>query len=140
MYGTAMTTADGASARVEGLRGEERLSVRAPDGRVLFEYHADGSGRCVVYAPAKDLELKVEGRIRIEAGEQIELDARAIHVRADRWIERLVNAYREVEELSQTQAGRIRTLARETFQLLGGRVVLKAEGDMKVKGAKIHLA
>lgn len=147
---TATRTADG------------RLTLRSPRGEMLFEYHADGSGRCVVFAPVGDLELRAEhGRIALRAAEGIDLEtagevrieakalrtvvellqqtAGVVEQRAERWIERLGSVFREIEGLSQTRARRVRTIARETMQLLGKRTVLKAEGDMKINGERIHL-
>jgi hypothetical protein len=54
-------------------------------------------------------------------------------------VERVKNAYREVEELAQTRAGRVRVVARAAMHLISGRTVIKAEQDVKVKGEKIHL-
>jgi hypothetical protein len=140
-----LEAADGATAVAIDRLGEERLVVRSPSGRVLFEYHADGSQRCVVYAPERDLEIRAEGKVAIKGaaidleGDRLDVRAGVVEVAADRWIERMRNVYREVEELSQTHAARIRSIAKETMQILGRRTIVKAEEDMKVKGERIHL-
>jgi hypothetical protein len=178
-----LVAADGATAELEGAPGSERLAIRSASGTMLFEYHADGTSRCVVHAPEGDLALRADrGAITLEAAQgvairtpgpvalgcgrfvgevgQAQLEAQDLTLRATtirsfaqrvqstfgvgeirvgRWIERFGAVYREVEKLSQTRAGRIRTIARETLQVLGRRAVFKAEADLKLKGESIHL-
>jgi hypothetical protein len=54
-------------------------------------------------------------------------------------VEKSKNAYRTVEQLSQLQTGRMRTLVEETYQLTAGKAFLKSRQDFKVKADKIHL-
>jgi hypothetical protein len=186
---TALRTADGASASVEGAAGEQVLSVRDAGGRLLFEHTADG--RSVIHAPAGDLifvadhgkiefaardgvKLRSDRDVEIDAGQAVKLTtphldarthhaelnaseasvtARTIHTTAEkakhlvgvlettatRIIERARNVYRETEELSQTKAGRMRLVVKETFHLLGKRALFRAEKDVRVDGEKIYL-
>lgn len=62
-----------------------------------------------------------------------------LETRAERVVERAKNAYRDVEELAQTRAGRVRLVARETLHAVGKRAVVRGDEDVKVKGEKIHL-
>ncbi|MHC1753722.1 DUF3540 domain-containing protein [Humidesulfovibrio sp.] len=58
---------------------------------------------------------------------------------AGAWTQRLGDSYRHVEELDETQAGMVRTLARDTA-LLHGRVThVQAEEFVKVDGQEVHL-
>ena len=58
---------------------------------------------------------------------------------AGTWTQRLGDSYRHVEELDETQAGMVRTLARDTA-LLHGRVThVQAEEFVKVDGQEVHL-
>ena len=121
--------------------------VRDEAGRVLFEYHAR-EGRSVVFVPAGDLELRADaGAIKLSARDGVSVatpatlsvEAGVVETRAGRIIESAKNVYREVSELAQMRAGRVRWIAKETFHLLGRTAIIKAEEDVKVKGAKIHL-
>lgn len=58
---------------------------------------------------------------------------------AGTWTQRLGDSYRHVEEMDETQAGMVRTLARDTA-LLHGRVThVQAEEFVKVDGQEVHL-
>lgn len=63
-----------------------------------------------------------------------------LETRAERIVERAKATYREVEDLAQIRAGRLRSVARTTVQMLGQRAVLRAVKDFKILGDKIHLA
>ena len=58
---------------------------------------------------------------------------------ADRVVERAREAFREIEELDQTKAGRLRLVAETALSLLGRSTTVKAREDVKVQGEKIHL-
>jgi hypothetical protein len=58
---------------------------------------------------------------------------------ATRILERAKNVYRDVEELSQTRAGRMRLVVQQTFHLLGRRTLIRAEKDARIDGEKIYL-
>lgn len=58
---------------------------------------------------------------------------------AGTWTQRLGDSFRHVEDLDETQAGMVRTLARDTA-LLHGRVThVQAEEFVKVDGQEVHL-
>jgi hypothetical protein len=63
-----------------------------------------------------------------------------LEVQAGRILERAENVYRDVKELAQTRAGRIRLFAETSFHLFGRRTLFKAKEDLKLKADKIHLA
>jgi hypothetical protein len=63
-----------------------------------------------------------------------------LEVQAGRILERAENVYREVKDLAQTRAGRVRLFAETTFHLFGRRTLFKAKEDLKLKADKIHLA
>lgn len=66
--------------------------------------------------------------------------AEVVETRAGRILERARDAYREVERLSQTRAGKLRMVAKGAAQLVGENTLLKARDRMKVRGERIHLA
>ncbi len=63
-----------------------------------------------------------------------------LEVEAGRILERAENVYRDVKDLAQTRAGRVRLFAESTFHLFGRRTLFKAKEDLKLKADKIHLA
>jgi hypothetical protein len=63
-----------------------------------------------------------------------------MEVQAGRILERAENVYRDVKELAQTRAGRVRLFAETSFHLFGRRTLFKAKEDLKLKADKIHLA
>jgi hypothetical protein len=162
----AVEASDGSRATIEPAGSGEAIRVRDGRGRLLFE-HLPAEGRSVVHAPEGDLELAAPGKVRITAGEAVEVKApradvevgearlsarslttaveSALHVvetlevRAGRVIERARETYREVEDLAQTHAGRLRLVAAGALDLLGRRTQIKAELDLKLKGDKIYL-
>lgn len=66
--------------------------------------------------------------------------ARVIETRAHRIVEHSKFSYREVEQLAQLKAERIRSVARTSAQLLGERILMRSKKDTKIRGEKIYLA
>lgn len=58
---------------------------------------------------------------------------------AVRIMERAKNVYRQVEELQQTRANRVRTLVEGTYQLNSDTTYIKSEKNVNIDGEKIHL-
>jgi hypothetical protein len=63
-----------------------------------------------------------------------------LEVKAGRILEHAENVYREVKDLAQTRAGRMRLVAEASLHLFGRRTLFKAKEDLKLKADKIHLA
>jgi hypothetical protein len=63
-----------------------------------------------------------------------------LEVKAGRILEQAENVYREVKDLAQTRAGRMRLVAEASIHLFGRRTLFKAKEDLKLKADKIHLA
>jgi hypothetical protein len=55
------------------------------------------------------------------------------------WTQRLGDCFRHVEELDETQAGMVRTLARDTALLHGRVTYVQAEEFVKADGEEVHL-
>ena len=49
------------------------------------------------------------------------------------------DVFREIEGVSQTHAGRVRTVADGAYQLLAERATVRAEDDVSLMGEKINL-
>ncbi len=62
-----------------------------------------------------------------------------IETTASRVIGRFKNVYKQVEELHQTRAKRIRTLVDDEYQLRSQNCNINAEKTVKIDGEKIHL-
>ena len=62
-----------------------------------------------------------------------------LHSLVDRSVERVRNAFRTVEKLYQVKAGRMRTVVEDSYSVRGGHASLKADKDVRIDGAKIHL-
>ena len=58
---------------------------------------------------------------------------------AGTWTQRLGDSFRHVEELDKTQAGTVRTLARDTALLHGRVTYVQAEEFVKADGQEVHL-
>lgn len=65
--------------------------------------------------------------------------AGVVDTQARRVLERAREVFRDVEELAQTRAGRVRMVAESTFRVLGDRAFFKSRRDMKLKGKRIYL-
>jgi hypothetical protein len=62
-----------------------------------------------------------------------------IETTANRIIEKAINVYRQVEELQQTRANRVRTMVKGSYQLSSETTYIKAEKHVNIDGEKIHL-
>lgn len=134
------------------LRAGERVRVTAARGVVLAsgesELTLDGNGAAV-----RADELRLEARsatwtgetLRL-AGDIVETKARRLVQRAGeletharRIVERARESFRDVEQLAQTKAGRLRLVAETTLHALGRRALFKAREDLRVRGERIYL-
>jgi len=120
---------------------------RSKKGRLSMPH-----GSLDLVAEEGDINLRAAKNVRID-GQSVEMNSNELTVRTNtsRWIadrvetlagtvvERAKNTYRAVERLSQTTAGRMRTLVDETYHFKSKRAFLKSEEDFKIKGDKIHL-
>jgi hypothetical protein len=158
----------GVSAELRGAGDREALRVLDAAGNLLFE-HRPAEGVTVISVPQGDLELRAPaGSVRVVAGKRVEVRAQeaelkvtearitarqlvatidrvrevvgVLETRAERIIERATNVYRDVEELAQTRAGRVKLIAERTVHVLGQRALIRAREDVKIKGEKVHLA
>ncbi len=147
-----LTRSGAAAALAEGPEGDV-LTVRDSQGRLLFELR-DGAGKVVIHVAEGDLELRADrGRVRIVGAEGVELKGKllsfegerlrqvvgVLETHAKRILEKAVDVYRDAEGLSQTRAGHVRIVAKETFRALADRLRMKAKKDVKVDGEKIYL-
>ncbi len=151
---TPAARAGDVSVRVEG----SEIGLYRDDGTLVLRYDAE-RGETVLASPG-DLVLEArEGRVRI-AGAQLELTAAQIvqkteslvteagsiafstdrwELRANRLKERARDAFIDVENLMQTRAGQLRTIARRTMQLFAERTSIRSREDTAVDGKRVLL-
>lgn len=160
----AAVHADANAVSVRDARGNVVFEYRADEGRSVLRA---ARGDIALEADAGDITLHASRRVRLRADEALEahtpraaltaLDAtvtaraltttvetaRTVAAVIDTTVERAVtrakNVFEEVEELSQTRAGRVRTLVRGALHVFAKRAVFKADDDVKIKGERIHL-
>ncbi|MBI4951309.1 MAG: DUF3540 domain-containing protein [Myxococcales bacterium] len=120
---------------------EGGLCIAAPEGDVTIEAP---KGRVVVRAGG-DLELTSAGtvtlaaaRIAERARELVQTVGR-LELRASRIFESATDTYREVAEVAQLRAGRVRYLVTGALQLLAGRATLASDEDTVVDGKRVLL-
>jgi hypothetical protein len=127
-------TAGGATAEVDG----ERLVVRDARGAIVVVYDAE-RGTAEIVAPGGDLVLSAPaGKIALRAAE-IVCEAGRYELNAERVLVRARDVYREIEGLLHTRADRVRTLARDAYQLFAKRLNMAAEEDASVDGKRVLL-
>ena len=148
-----LVSRDGATAAVVREEQGDVITVRDKRGRLLFELR-EGVGVVSIVVAEGDLELRADqGKVRIVGAEGIELESRAISLRAERLVqsvqvlethagrilERAKDVYRDVESLSQLRAGQVRIVAKHSFRALAERLRFKARKDVKLDGEQIYL-
>lgn len=73
--------------------------------------------------------VDTEARRLVQRVGELETEARQIFVRAR-------ESFREIEDLAQTKAGRLRLVATDTLRVLGRQAVIKAREDLKLRAGK----
>ncbi len=139
------------AALEQGVRGDV-IAVRDARGRLLVEVQEDGT--VALHVAEGDLVLRsATGRVRIEGAEGVHLTAPRVTIEAARMrqvvgvmetharriVEKAKDAYRDVEGISQTRAGQVRIVAKQTFRAIAERVRMRASKDAKVQADKIYL-
>ena len=104
------------------------------------------SGITKFTAPGDMIFEAPEGKIQFRSAKEIEGEAPEIRFRANRlqlvaknMIEKYENAYRWVSRLFQIRTKRMRTVAEESVHTKAGRIVERAEQDVKITGNKVRL-
>jgi hypothetical protein len=135
----SLQTSGGASVRVVKSAGEEVVEVRSKQGSLVIEYRPE-SGKAVVNVEHGDLEFTTQnGSIAFNSAQKISLTSARLETHADTVVAQAKNVYLSVEELSQLQAGRTRTLVKGSCHLQARDAFLNAEEDFKIDGKQIHL-
>ena len=128
------------------LRGATGIRMSAAADRVRLALSSEGVSLVAgALAVLTDRAEVLAGAVQLRASsltshaERVRTIAKLIDTRAGRIVERTRDTYREVENLSQTRAGRLKLVAKRAASLVGESTLLKARKKMKVKGDRIHL-
>jgi hypothetical protein len=145
-----LATVSGASVSVAG----DAVEVRDAKGALVFAYDA-ATGSMRVEAPTGDVVFAApNGKVVLEAGVDVELTAKGeakIHaqaielvsgvaaIHAERLIERAKDAYREIDGLLHTRAGRVRSLVAGAYELFAKQTTVTSEEDTSIDGKRVLL-
>lgn len=131
------------SAEIVAPSGDVTLS--APKGRVRIEA-AQGvevhSSRVDVTATTSRVTLQhaeVLAERIVTSAASIAQTAERVEVTATKIIERARDTYREVADLAQTRAGRLRTLVKDTFDVHARRTTMVSKDETAIDGSKVLL-
>lgn len=87
----------------------------------------------------KITEATYQGRILGMTVERTKLLLGKVNSTIGRLVEKAKNVYRDVENLNQLKAGRMRTLVDGSYHLKGERIIEKAKKEVRIDGEKINL-
>lgn len=110
------------------------IGVLAGGGKTSFVAPGDLEFR----APNGKIELFSAKEVAI-AGPRVTIRAGVLETLARRTVERFGEAFRWVQGLFRSRAGRVREEVEGKYALDAGRIDQRAEGDVKIDGSKIHL-
>lgn len=79
-----------------------------------------------------------QGKMVLRA-EEIELDAGKITIRADRFLQKVQDAYHWVAGLFQVKSKRMRQIVEGNHDVQAGRVSVQADAEVAIDGRTIHL-
>jgi len=132
-------TSSGASVAISQRSGAEVIQVQSKRGELVLEYHPE-SGKTRVNVEKGDLEFVTRnGSIAFHSAHKISFVAHRLETLAETVVSKAKNVYRSVEQLTQLQTGRLRTLVKGSWHASSKNAFLKAEEDFKVDGDQIHL-
>lgn len=80
----------------------------------------------------------ISDRLRVTASDALYTMGR-YELRATRLLERVQDAFRDVENLLQTRAGRARTIVRDTMQIFSRRTTMASKEETSIDGKRIML-
>ena len=133
--GIIMESATAAQLRVAS--EDDQSAVSLTDKGLLLS-----SKKIGLKAESAKLEIEhsqLEGKTFKGVLDRSKLFVGKIETVAVRIMERAKNVYRQVEELQQTRANRVRTLVEGTYQLNSDTTYIKSEKNVNIDGEKIHL-
>ncbi|HVY47188.1 MAG TPA: DUF3540 domain-containing protein [Minicystis sp.] len=135
------------------LTAEGGLAVRVPSGAFTVAAQRgvtiEAEGELAVTAASLEIDAAearvAAGALSVTAAlvrseiDRVKHVAKAVETVADRIVERVKRAYRNVEEIEQVRAERIDYEAKTTLSLHGENTLLTADELVKIDGDQIHL-
>lgn len=120
--------------------------VAAQEERTYVIGVLNGRGPTLLPFPG-DLTLSApDGRIRLQSGQGVSLEAPTIELSADKvelesrsFVQRLESAYLWVKDLVQVRAGRSRTVVDGALHQTAERTLIRSERETKIDGEQIQL-
>lgn len=109
-------------------------------GREVLSVHAPRTALTGASASVRVDDARLEATLVTTVADRARAVVGALETRAVSLVTRARSMMYEVEELAQTRAGTVRTVAREGFHVRGRRATIKVDDDVKLKGQKIYLA
>ncbi|MDN4502263.1 DUF3540 domain-containing protein [Alteromonadaceae bacterium BrNp21-10] len=110
------------------LRAAKKIEMSSP------QFDLDAGKGNINIADAKYKGLRLAASV-----EQTKLFFGKLNSTVGRLIEKAKSAYRQVDNLNQLKAGRMRTLVNGSYHLKSERIVEKADKDVRIDGEKINL-
>lgn len=98
----------------------------------------DVPGDLSLRAPSGAISLFSTRQIRVEAP-RVTLKAAKLSIIATSIREKFTRACRWVHESLKVQAGRMRTIAEEEYEVTAGRIVERASADVRIDGEEINI-
>jgi len=137
----------------------DQVTVKGLRGVHLAGMEPGGGGRPAVLSLDRDEAVLSGGKLKLtgDRGEFLIREAayegnkfsatvgkarmvfQKLETTAVRFIQRIGDAYRYVENANYLKAGRMRTQVMGNYQLDSGRAVIKTEEDIKIRAERIHL-
>ncbi|MCB9592979.1 MAG: DUF3540 domain-containing protein [Sandaracinaceae bacterium] len=130
--------------RAVRIRGQESLSIGVGEQSLTMDEGNTQLEATRFGAKLGDARFSIQqaffaaGRVD-SAVKAVRHTADVVESRVGRIVERMRDAFREVEGVQQIRGGRIRMVARDAYTVMANHVTLKAEDDMEIMAEKIEL-
>jgi len=129
----------------EAVNGDTVLAI-GQEGEWYVIGVLQGSGKTTMTVPG-DFSIRAPaGAIELSAARGVQIKSPSVQVIADKLemlarslVERFDHATRRVVGMFQVSSGRLRTRVGSTYDLKAGRILERADGDVKIDGREIKL-
>lgn len=144
--GSIVATYDGSTRETRIVADHGDLVLAAPSGKVVVSAGTDVSLQASGAIETTSNRVSVHAEHSSVNVERAELVARAVtslvgrwELRAQRLVEHAVDAYRDVDGVLQTRAGRMRTVVQGAYRVLARRTDILSQEDSVIDGKRVLL-
>jgi hypothetical protein len=124
---------ESAYAEVQG----DAIVIHDAAGQAVASYSQQGGLRII--AQQGDITIAApQGRVIIEARELVH-NVGKWELRAQRLVERVVDAYRDASGIAETRSGRLRCIVDGALQMLAARTSITSDEDTTIDGKRVLL-